>query len=1045
MKIEMLTMQGFGSYASLQKLDFKKQLASNQMFVISGKTGAGKTMIFDAIHFALYGEASGADRPERTLRSDFIAPGVKPFVELTFSVRNESYTVSRSLAYEKEKTRGTGFTSEGSKVRLQMPDGTIFTKISEVNHEIEQILGFNAQQFKQLVMIPQGEFKKLLLAKNQERTQIFQKIFGTSLYEWVQNTCKEETSALYAQIVQKQNDRYIQLQQFQFEQMDEETKGLMAREQPNLVMLFQRFADEIQIENEKLALLQDKIEKNQAALAQFNQRYSTAKSNYARFSQLQAYEEKQKVLANEKPVWEEKKQQLLRAKRANKVYIYFQVWKDTKEKFTQLSTMKEVEEKNLSQAEENLQQAMNECTAQEKALAHKVILQKKKEQVAKRKENAILFERERKKSEVYQEEIAQLQQIFDNQQDEIYKLEEELQILAKQMAYMQEVKERLADLKVKKLETKKVFEWEMALKEKVGQYANKKTLHEKGQQNAKLVEQSYLEKKQKHDALQLQYEKNIAGILATSIKKGDCCPVCGSTEHPNLAKPEGDMIEKKAVDDAKVHYEQSYQEWQEALQVLRLLFSEMNHLEDEMLLLCEKLHITFDGNITDTIEKRYLQSKQQLSMYEDEEKESIQILLQETELGTQHENHRQQLNAVKQRQQEIIQEQAARKGELKSVEAFCNELYEKYPNICTPIAQLEAEEASIQLEIEQLDKNYANVQKNYIALKGAFEKQTGICENLEKQIHELQQEIKQSEIIYLDIRKREGFTDEETFLFAYLSDIAFEQLEQSIQQFEKEWETISTLYTALKEELKDVQLESLESIEQEIEKVTQIQQVYHQEQKKLYAMCQQNTAILQTCEKITKEIEKEEKAYGKIAQLSQVLNGKNAQNLSFERYVLGAYFEQIIDAANLRLQKMTQKRFELQRKLEIGDRRKSQGLDLAVFDSYTGKLRDVSTLSGGESFKAALAMALGLADVVQASSGGIQMDTIFIDEGFGSLDAEALETAIECLYDLQNEGRIVGMISHIEELKRHMPIRLEVIQNVDGSHARFRNDYVIEE
>ena len=295
MKIETLIMQGFGSYASLQKLNFLEQLASNQMFVISGKTGAGKTMIFDAIHFALYGEASGADRSEKMLRSDFIAPGIKPFVELTFSIRNESYTISRTLAYEKEKSRGEGFTLEGPKANLKMPDGTIFTKVSDVNREIEQILGLNAQQFKQLVMIPQGEFKKLLLAKNQERTQIFQKIFEISLYESIQNKCKEEANALYEKIVQKQKERLTQLQQFQFEKMDDETIALMQMEQLNLGILFGKCADEIQIMQEKLEVLQRKIEKNDASFAQLNQRYSVAKSNDERFLELESYENQQKI------------------------------------------------------------------------------------------------------------------------------------------------------------------------------------------------------------------------------------------------------------------------------------------------------------------------------------------------------------------------------------------------------------------------------------------------------------------------------------------------------------------------------------------------------------------------------------------------------------------------------------------------------------------------------------------------------------------------------------------------------------------------------
>lgn len=228
------------------------------------------------------------------------------------------------------------------------------------------------------------------------------------------------------------------------------------------------------------------------------------------------------------------------------------------------------------------------------------------------------------------------------------------------------------------------------------------------------------------------------------------------------------------------------------------------------------------------------------------------------------------------------------------------------------------------------------------------------------------------------------------------------------------------------------------SIEEELKIKNEDKIILEEKEKEIYLRVNQNGKILEDCKSFNKLIEADEKKYSNVGKLAKIINGDNPRKISFERYVLAAYFEDIITAANLRFSQMTCNRFVLLRKEELGDKRKGQGLDLQVFDNYTGKSRDVKTLSGGESFKASLSMALGLADVVQSYSGGIQLDTMFIDEGFGTLDPESLDAAIECLIELQGDGRVVGVISHVQELKDRIEVKLEVSSTNKGSKAEFK-------
>ncbi|MCJ7690159.1 MAG: SMC family ATPase, partial [Clostridiaceae bacterium] len=339
---------------------------------------------------------------------------------------------------------------------------------------------------------------------------------------------------------------------------------------------------------------------------------------------------------------------------------------------------------------------------------------------------------------------------------------------------------------------------------------------------------------------------------------------------------------------------------------------------------------------------------------------------------------------------------------------------------------------------QHLKKAFEEAESAFSKIKGNLDQEMGRHKRTKEMKENADEEFKKAVSVFKDSVFELGFSGYEDYKASSLTEEKIENLEVEINNFNINLSGVKKLYEASLKEIEGLIRVDLEILKGKIENEGIIFKSLNKEQMELFARIRNNSLMLEDCEEYSKKIEIDEKKYEIVGKLSNIINGDNSKKISFERYVLAAYFEDIIMAANIRFNKMTSGRFELLRKQEIGDKRKGQGLELEVFDNYTGKARDVKTLSGGEGFKASLSMALGLADVVQAYAGGIQLDTMFIDEGFGTLDPESLDNAIECLMDLQKDSRLVGIISHVPELKERIDARLEVSSTSKGSMAEFK-------
>lgn len=1038
MKIERLKIRGFGSYANEQVLDFQEALKFNNMFVISGKTGAGKTMIFDAIHYALYGQASGADRQEKTLKSDFIPQGICPFVELSFSLKGEQYTVYRSLAYDKKKARGEGFTHEEAKTNLRKSGELLFSKTIEVNKELELILGFNAQQFKQLVMIPQGEFKKLLLAKSDERTKIFQKIFGTYLYEALQTRSKEEAAERHQAVIAIQNERLLRIQAFSLLKENEEQQSQLMSNQPNLFRIGEIFQEELAKEDACLKELEIQQKNMQTMLARLNQRLSQATAGVALTVKRENYQRELANLDTQRSLEKEKLERLEEAKRAKAVYPFYERVVETTKRKEQAEQQLRDEREMYQQIDAKFQQVYIACQQTKEDLKEKAGLQKQREELLRIKEIVSQYEDAKNKRMILQKEIAkqnlQIQALAQQMESD----EQEIESIAECLLEIAGMKEKRSQLSVEVLTDQQQLDQLDSCLEQIESYLNLNREYKQEQKKFVGIEEKRTQKKTAYESLQLQYDRNLAGLMAKGLRDGEACLVCGSRMHPQPAPYEGELIEKAEIEVAKHSYELEQDAYLTYVNQLEKLKTELDLRLSEVTRASEELQLKgqpeeLQGIVIEMMDEMRGRLNQHLVAQKDLEQEikkEVQYTEQKTKLTAEWAGNQKKLESKR-------QDCSALQGQEKNLDEACDRFQELLDGQVYTLAELHQQVDALMRQMQILDENYNQARNQFTELNGQLEKQKGMVQSLELQHAQLVDEAEKWRIQYEEAMRRESFQDESQFLSCHCDDKTMDTLLRWITDYQNQRIQIHTALKELQEQLEGMEVESVSELQEEISiRETELQELQKKESH-LFHINKNNLIIQEDFTRLTKQIEKEEAAYSEIATLAKILNGDNQQKLSFERYVLGAYFEQIIQAANLRLEKMTQHRYTLVRKTEVGDKRRAGGLDLQIKDAYTGKLRDVSTLSGGESFKAALSMALGLADVVQSFAGGIQMDTIFIDEGFGSLDSESLDTAIDCLADLQDEGRIVGVISHVEELKNRIPVRLEVIQRSDGSHAKF--------
>lgn len=908
-----LTVSAFGPYAGKTVLDLDK-LGENGLYLITGDTGAGKTTIFDAITYALYGEASGDNREASMFRSKYAEAATPTEVELVFAYAGKTYTVKRNPEYERPKSRGEGFTTQKAEVQFLYPDGRVVTKQRDVDNAIRDIMGINRSQFLQIAMIAQGDFLKLLLAPTEERKKIFRQIFKTQLYQDLQDRLKKESGQLNDKCDAARNSIKQYIDGITCDENDvlcmevEKAKnGLLPAK--DVAELIERLLTQ---DNDKKTAIQKSISDAEKALEIVN----------ANLGKIEAKEKTQKAL-------DRAQNSLTREKETNlALKADFDIEKGKISERERLA-----EEKARIEAEFPRYEALDTIEKQ---------IKNDEDAISKK-------ERQLKKD---RDQYAADEAAFKTLKKEFESLEdagEGKEKLSRQKEKAQQKQEKLKNLS-------KLFEglhgFADTLDALQSDYKKASAASEKATADYEAKNRAFLDEQ--------------AGIIAETLENGKPCPVCGSLEHPCIAHKSAKAPTEAQLKRAKENADQ-------ARKTAEGLSGE-----------CKKAKGLLDAKKDET-EKRAKELWQSVPF------EDVENKLPEEQKAVSEE-----ISALDRALSEE-EKKVSRRSELaESLPKTEKALEEREKDILGRNTSLEADKASLSEKKKQRD-----TEKELLRF-GSIEEAKKKSKALEKHIGEMKE--------------------------------AFDNAQNALSESDKK---IAGYTSSIKELTKQISSDCDLDQEGETKKKTDITEKKAADDaavKVLHMRIESNSQVLAHIREKVGELDALEKRYAWLKALSNTANGNisGKEKVMLETYIQMTYFDRIIARANSRFMVMSGGQYELKRRKEAENNRSQSGLDLDVIDHYNGTERSVKTLSGGESFKASLSLALGLSDEIQASAGGVRLDTMFVDEGFGSLDEESLDQAMRALSSLADGNRLVGIISHVADLKNRIDKQIVVTKEKSG-------------
>ncbi|MGR5235998.1 AAA family ATPase [Vibrio alfacsensis] len=1006
MKPIKLTMQAFGPFARTETIEFDK-LGTNPLFLINGPTGSGKTSILDAICFALYGETTGNERQGIQMRCDMASPTLPTEVILEFALHGKCYRVIRSPEQEAPKARGEGMTVRKHTAALYEitdEEKLITSKTTQVKTEVTNIIGLNETQFRQVMVLPQGKFRELLLATSKEREEIFGQLFQTDIYKKIEYALKDKASAISKAKGEFDNQIRGALQVAGVTSEDELTQQREA-----LSVQFEQVQKQEQESLIQLNAVKTEIQKAEALSNEFIRREQVQSALSQHLQQSETITDRQQQLDN--------------AKKASKIELPY---------VTLQNSTKQVQE--LNQKAITLSQDLN--VADETAKAKEVALQTAKElaaQIPKLTEQQYQLESMKgklvEKSELEKAINAGLTQKseFEETLKKYVALKEKLTLDAQQgQKILDQARIDVASIGSVDAEIKQQQRLMQDLQKlaSLNQELSKlDSLTPNKQASVDQAKAQYIELQRSADTLELSWHNAQAAVLAQRLQAGEMCPVCGSVDHPQLAQFVGEEVTKEQVHQARTLEREgqvTLNQLSNQLEQHNIAIGQYKQQIDELSVELGQSASMDLGALQASMQQLNERLQQLLSINLVQLEQSVSELNQRCVTGEGKINDLQSQMAANESTIKVNQEQLVK---------LSTSLDAKYSSL----EVLEQDIAAIQKQMAELNTALESAQNH---LQQAVLAKT----NIESQLTTHQQWLKEAlarlntaEADWEQALQASAFADEAQFLTSKVDEPALQAWQQEIDAFKQTQIKLEQTLADLSSVLKDLSLPDLEALNV---KLNSIQQGYVEARNQLDS----TRSLFERLEKVRNDIAtlhekntKLEDEYKVFGTLYDVASGKTGSRVSLHRFVLGVLLDDVLIQASQRLSLMSKGRYILARKTEGFKGAAGRGLDLVVEDGYTGKMRDVATLSGGESFMAALALALGLSDVVQSYSGGIRLDTLFIDEGFGSLDPESLDLAIQTLVDLQQTGRMIGVISHVSELKEQMAQRIDVEPSRLGS------------
>ncbi len=1028
-----LKMCAFGPYAGEEIIDFT-ELAQRNLFLITGPTGAGKTTVFDGICYAFYGKGSGRERDGENLRSDFAAPRLLTEVDFEFSLQGKGYRLRRLPKQLRKKTRGEGFTEQNADAELyylDQPQRSMLSGVREVNEEVVALLGLNYEQFKQVVMISQGEFRELIMADSKERENILQRLFGTEAFRQVQDYLIERAKGLEQDVgafLTRQSEIIRSLDGSGWEPLTR----LLAKEGALALLEGKELAQESLLADERaLAMLQEETSRVMLRVTEQSARIAQGEQVNRKLKEYEFALRQLRDLQEQLPEQTRREEALNAARRAAVLNGAAEACAQWQLHWSQKVLAVDAAKMACGEAQQLLaekEQALAKERAQDGArlvLQEQIIrLENLQEQSERLREKRLELGGAESACRAAEEKAAQSALAHEQQGKENAALEErrsaaqQAALEREKLSLQLETLKRQCDLKLQhKMAEGGRQEAEDALAEKV--------------KSSEAAQKKLAACEAVRERLEQEWQQDVAGRLAQQLKDEQPCPVCGSLAHPQPALVMLLGGREAELKRAEADLAQVRQEVEQARKRLYETQAQLQYSEQTLAFLLEQLKREgIDAlALKDLQEERLeMQQKAQQAAEKAEKLNALERGKAENEVALE-----KTAIAMLAGQKEWEQEQLQRNA-LALLVAELSALLPPEGQDANKLTQL------LQKERENLRQSQARLE----GLREAWQEATLRRQDKESQLAAAEENCLEAKAIKerqsLAFQKAllaSGFAGVEAYEAARLDAQALREAEDAVRRFQEEQAALSKQVEQGELEIRDLQSVELTALQEALVTLEARRAELEKEQGGIRARCEHNQRVLARLETQQEELLKRENEYRVVGDLAKVAKGQNEARLSFERYVLAAFFDDIISAANWRLKKMTAGRYEMARCQERGKGNAQSGLDLEVLDQYTGRIRSVKTLSGGESFQASLALALGLADVVQATAGGIWLDTMFIDEGFGTLDPEALDNAIRCLLELQEAGRLVGIISHVPELKESIDARLEVQNGRQGSKSRF--------
>jgi exonuclease SbcC len=1020
MKLYTLEITAFGPFAGKERIDFA-DLGENPLFLIDGPTGAGKSSILHAVCYGLYGETTDSERKDLGIRCDHADPDTLTEITLEFSLRGNRYRIRREPTQMRPAKRGGGETEHKATAHFMRiaEDGTEETlvpkKKTEADAAIKEILGLTADQFRQVMVLPQGKFRELLLAKSDDRQEILSTLFQTEIYKRIEQLLKDRAGNIERQNTEFEIRKSEALHEVHVADVDalievisqattelDEKGGLKAK------------ADELKrTEEQKL--------KNAEALEQ----------------RLAARDAKQKELLTHqeaKSAIEDERLKLSRAEKAAIIFPELKALQDMGRQVKQAESQKadaerakskneleaEVASKALAEAtkaheqRDSLKAQVTQLEGYQNILAGYETL-KSEAAIAQASHNKAVS----KASDLNEQIVALDRQIKDRRS--------QIDVLASQVAHKATATEQRIGLE-RRVDKRK------DLDVAIHQLTQFESATGRAQAAYEQAEKRYQEAQLVSDRLEMVWYANQAALLAQKLEENNPCPVCGSENHPHPAEVQGDLegVNQASLDQAKETASARLNARNEAQQQ----FTECRTKATGQQELIEKMTQELGEDAARALDELVAEHEraegklQQITIAEQQQSALVQSQEKDEAKRIELDGERNKFN---QEIPTLAAKKAGAEGRLGAAENNLPEAYRSLDALARALTETRQVISTLELAFEAAQKAQVAVSNNVAA-------STSTLNATVKQLGEILNRQKEQAEVWRSALLASEFEDKGDFDRSMLDAGARETLWAKINDYDQKLQTLKTQVELMTQQLSEQQIPDIEALKEGFN----VANLAYIEAEEVWSGAQQHKLLLERTRTKVRLLGEQQQAireqYDVVGKMAKAASGRGDVRVSLERFVLGNLLDSVLGIASQRLHAMSKGQYKLVRQNEANQKRTATaGLDLAIDDAYSGKTRPVATLSGGESFMASLSLALALSDVVQQRSGGIQLDTLFIDEGFGSLDQDSLQLAIDMLVDLQATGRTIGVISHVSELKDQMPLRIDVKSGRTGSTVSVAN------